>query len=175
MNRIATGALGPPAGPAPSLDDLLNADWFQYSLLNPDYVKVFGLATQHLMSPPEETNDLDSSANCAGNCVLSEKSESQKGRDKREEEKISELDKRSVQKPGDKPFNRDIPGTWDDANSDFDDFAPDSVEPMGSGGRFGTLSDGRRINVRPNSGEGVPTLEIQRPDGKRPIRKYRYQ
>jgi hypothetical protein len=53
------------------------------------------------------------------------------------------------------------PGDMDDANKDFDDKAPQDVRPMPDGGRMGVLPDGRRINVRPNSSDGRPTLEIQ--------------
>ena len=59
----------------------------------------------------------------------------------------------------------------DQANSDFDDIAdPDSVGAItdGNGGEGRRGSDnegsGRKINVRPSSSDGRPTVEIQ--DGK---------
>ena len=56
------------------------------------------------------------------------------------------------------------PGGMDAANGDFDGMKPLDVKPIGQGGRTGVLPDGRRVNVRPNSTDGRPTLEIQ--DGK---------
>lgn len=55
-------------------------------------------------------------------------------------------------------------GGMDQANSDFDAKGPANIAPLPDGGRRGTLPDGRQINVRPNSTDGRPTLEIQ--DGK---------
>jgi RHS repeat-associated protein len=52
-------------------------------------------------------------------------------------------------------------GGMDEANKDFDAKAPQGVTPLPDGGRRGTLSDGRQINVRPDSSDGRPTLEIQ--------------
>jgi RHS repeat-associated protein len=77
--------------------------------------------------------------------------------------------------PGEKTKGRtknfDKSGGIDQANSDFDDIVdPDSVEPITDGkggeGRKGTVNDGsgRKVNVRPNSSDGRPTVEIQ--DGK---------
>ena len=77
--------------------------------------------------------------------------------------------------PGEKTKGRtknfDKPGGIDEANSDFDDIVdPDSVESITDGkggeGRRGTVNDGsgRKVNVRPNSNDGRPTVEIQ--DGK---------
>jgi len=43
----------------------------------------------------------------------------------------------------------------------------------GNGIRAGTLSDGRKVTVRPHSKSNGPTLDIQTPGGA-PIRKYRY-
>jgi len=42
-------------------------------------------------------------------------------KEKKEKEKIGQMDADSTHKPGDKDFNRDRPGTVDDANKDFDD------------------------------------------------------
>jgi hypothetical protein len=56
------------------------------------------------------------------------------------------------------------PGGLDAANDDFDGMKPLDVKPIGQGGRTGVLPDGRKVNVRPNSTDGRPTLEIQ--DGK---------
>ena len=74
--------------------------------------------------------------------------------------------------------NFDKPGGMDQANNDFDDVVdPDSVETITDGkggeGRRGTVIDGsgRKVNVRPNSTDGRPTVEIQ--DGKNKI-KIRY-
>ncbi len=57
-------------------------------------------------------------------------------------------------------------GGIDEANNDFDRKGPRDVTPLpdSDGGRRGVLPDGRKINVRPDSGDGRPTLEIQ--DGK---------
>ncbi|WP_412486636.1 RHS repeat-associated core domain-containing protein [Shewanella chilikensis] len=67
--------------------------------------------------------------------------------------------------------NFDKPGGMDQANSDFDDAVdPNSVETItdskGGEGRSGTVNDGsgREINVRPNSTDGRPTVEVR--DGK---------
>ncbi|TQV76454.1 hypothetical protein FLL45_00365 [Aliikangiella marina] len=67
--------------------------------------------------------------------------------------------------------NYDKPGGIDQANEDFEEAVdPDSVAPITDGkggeGRRGLVNDGsgRKINVRPNSSDGRPTVEIQ--DGK---------
>ncbi|NMG68150.1 hypothetical protein GPA19_24785, partial [Azoarcus indigens] len=52
-------------------------------------------------------------------------------------------------------------GGMDEANRDFDAKGPADVVPLPDGGRRGTLPDGRQINVRPDSTDGRPTLEIQ--------------
>jgi hypothetical protein len=57
------------------------------------------------------------------------------------------------------------------ANEDFDNTNPTNVKDIPNGGRTGILPDGRKINVRPNSSDGRPTIEIQ--NGKRRI-KIRY-
>jgi hypothetical protein len=52
-------------------------------------------------------------------------------------------------------------GGMDEANNDFDQMNPSNVIQIPDGGRVGSLPDGRRIVVRPNSQDGRPTLEIQ--------------
>lgn len=66
------------------------------------------------------------------------------------------------------------PGTADDANRDFDNCSPTNVEDKGDGVRVGTMPNGDRIVVRPDSSSGQPTIEIQRPDGRRSRDKVRY-
>ncbi|WP_279578843.1 RHS repeat-associated core domain-containing protein, partial [Pseudomonas amygdali] len=51
-------------------------------------------------------------------------------------------------------------GDMDTANNDFDDMNPSDVKDIANG-RAGTLPDGRKIVVRPDSSDGRPTLEIQ--------------
>ena len=65
------------------------------------------------------------------------------------------------------------PGSFDDANNDFNDLGLTGVVDLGGGKRAGTLPDGRTVVVRPGSagkrdqetgktnGDGPPTLEIQ--------------
>jgi RHS repeat-associated protein len=62
-------------------------------------------------------------------------------------------------------------GGMSEADKDFDDKKPIDVIALPNGGRRGILPDGRQINVRPDSSDGRPTLEIQ--DGKNRI-KVRY-
>jgi uncharacterized protein RhaS with RHS repeats len=62
------------------------------------------------------------------------------------------------------------PGNMDDANKDFDKLKPQNVREFDKG-RVGELPDGRKVNVRDQSSDGRPTLEVQ--DGKNKI-KIRY-
>ena len=48
---------------------------------------------------------------------------------------------------------------------------PENVRELDDGSLIGTLPDGRKVNVRPRSSDGRPTLEIQ--DGKKRI-KFRF-
>jgi hypothetical protein len=66
------------------------------------------------------------------------------------------------------------PGTFDDANNDFDSSGATDVQDKGKGVRVGKLPNGDKIIVRPNSTDGEPTIEIQRPDGKKSKDKVRY-
>jgi RHS repeat-associated protein len=76
-----------------------------------------------------------------------------------------------------KTDNFDKPGGMDQANSDFDQAVdPDSVKTItdskGGEGRKGVVNDGsgRKINVRPNSSDGRPTVEVQNGKNKTKIR-----
>ncbi|MFZ1827467.1 MAG: hypothetical protein WAW42_01580 [Candidatus Competibacteraceae bacterium] len=66
------------------------------------------------------------------------------------------------------------PGDFGDANNDFDNLRPTGVQDKGEGVRVGKLPNGDRVIVRPTSSDGQPTIEIQRPDGKRSKHKTRY-
>ncbi len=82
--------------------------------------------------------------------------------------------------PGEKTKGRtknfDKPGGFDQANGDFDDLNPDNIRDIsdskGGRGRAGVLPDGRNINVRPNSSDGRPTIEIQSGKNKIKVRYY---
>lgn len=67
---------------------------------------------------------------------------------------------------------RNKPGDFDEANKDFDDLSLTGVKPLRNNpkGRVGTLPDGRKVVVRPNSDDGRPTIEIQ----SKPKIKIRY-
>ena len=87
--------------------------------------------------------------------------------------KISNLIKGS--KPGratrGKTRQFDRQGGMNQANKDFDSLNPSNVRNIQNGGRAGNLSDGSKVNVRPNSKDGRPTLEILK--GKNRI-KFRF-
>ena len=67
-------------------------------------------------------------------------------------------------------------GDFDDANNDFDNYpGVTGIEDKGDGIRVGTLPNGDRIIVRPkSSADNKPTIQIQRPDGRRSKHKIRY-
>ena len=67
------------------------------------------------------------------------------------------------------------PGNFNNAVDDFNSLNPSGVRPIRNGGMVGTLPDGRPINVRPTSDSKQPTIDIQRPDGKRSDDKIRYR
>jgi len=71
--------------------------------------------------------------------------------------------------------NWDSPGDIDTANDDFDSLVPDGdkeiTDSKGGKGRAGVDGRGRKINVRSNSTEGRPIVEVQ--DGKN-VDKFRY-
>lgn len=61
-------------------------------------------------------------------------------------------------------------GGFDQANKDYDSLNPNDskeIQTEYGKGRTGTLGDGSKVNVRPGSSYGEPTLEIQLPNGKR--------
>lgn len=63
-------------------------------------------------------------------------------------------------------------GGLDKANQDFDaEVDPNTIVDRGGGVRTGQTRDGRKINIRPKSSDGRPTVEIQ--DGKT-REKFRY-
>ncbi|HMM19100.1 MAG TPA: hemagglutinin repeat-containing protein [Selenomonadales bacterium] len=62
------------------------------------------------------------------------------------------------------------PGGYEKALEDFDSMNLNDVQPI-PGGKMGKLPDGRTVNVRNNSSDGRPTLEVY--DGKKSI-KVRY-
>jgi hypothetical protein len=62
------------------------------------------------------------------------------------------------------------PGGFDQAAADFDALGLENVQGLEGGGRMGTLPDGRRVIVRPNSSQGSPTLEIQAGKNKIKVR-----
>jgi hypothetical protein len=123
-----------------------------------------GYQLYNMMSESAETSDAKPE-DCTGDC--------QEKKKKREDDKIEEMDNDSTQKPGDKDFNKDRPGDVNDANKDFDDLVGKDYKDQGGGIRTGTLSDGRKVTVRPTSKSNGPTLDVQQPNG-RPFRKYRY-
>ncbi|MTD40389.1 hypothetical protein GIX45_17540 [Erwinia sp. CPCC 100877] len=74
-----------------------------------------------------------------------------------------------------KPKNFEKDGEYPDALNDFDSLGLDDVSDLSNGeGMKGTLSDGRKVIVRPTSKSGGATIEIQTPDGKAEI-KIRYK
>ena len=66
------------------------------------------------------------------------------------------------------------PGGFDAANNDYDQMGVENSQDKGNGIRTGNLPNGDRVIVRPDSRSGEPTIEIQRPDGKRSKDKIRY-
>ena len=59
---------------------------------------------------------------------------------------------------------------FDEANKDYDKLNPQNSKEIKTDygkGRTGTLADGSKVNVRPGSSYGEPTLEIQLPNGRR--------
>lgn len=127
----------------------------------------------HINSMEEAEEEAEETDEAEGTEAEDEACQGCKEKEEKEDKKKEDLDKRSTHDPKDKKFNRDLNGSMDDANKDFDEFEPDNVRNLPDGGRVGELSGGRTINVRPNSSSGRPTLEIQKPNG-RPERKYRY-
>jgi len=63
------------------------------------------------------------------------------------------------------------PGTYEDAIKDFESLGPISIKtlsyPDGKEIKIGVLPDGRAVNVRNQSDEGRPTLEVQGPGNNR--------
>lgn len=68
------------------------------------------------------------------------------------------------------PWEKD--GGQGQADRDFDGLGPKDVQPLPDGGRRGTLPDGRNVNVRPDSTDGRPTVEIQGPGKNRDKVRY---
>lgn len=67
-------------------------------------------------------------------------------------------------------------GSYDDAIQDFNDVGTVGIKNIvGKEGKVGTLPDGRSINVRLESSDRRPTLEIQPLGGKGSVIKIRYK
>lgn len=94
--------------------------------------------------------------------------------DKDKDKKIIPEDLIKESEPGEKTKGKtkqfEKPGNYEDALKDFDKLKPNNVKNIPSGKR-GTLPDGRPVNVRNNSSDQRPTLEIQ--DGDKRL-KFRY-
>lgn len=74
-----------------------------------------------------------------------------------------------------KPRNFEKEGDYPEALDDFNSLGLDDVSDLSNGeGMKGTLSDGRKVIIRPNSKSGGATIEIQTPDGKSEV-KIRYK
>lgn len=61
-------------------------------------------------------------------------------------------------------------GGFEQANKDYDKLNPNDSKEINTSygpGRTGTLDDGSKVNVRPGSSYGEPTLEIQLPNGRK--------
>jgi len=63
------------------------------------------------------------------------------------------------------------PGGMEQANKDFNRLGPKNIQEYPNGTRVGDLPGGGKVNVRPISSDGRPTLEIQK--GTKII-KFRY-
>lgn len=87
-------------------------------------------------------------------------------------QKIEDLKESST--PGDdtkgRTTNFDREGGMDEANKVFDDLNPTDVKDIPNG-RTGVLDNGNKINVRSNSSDKRPTVEIQ--NGKKKT-KFRF-
>jgi len=57
-------------------------------------------------------------------------------------------------------------GGMNQANTDFDSLRPSNVQTRPGGIRTGTLQDGSKVTVRPNSTDGRPTLEVRKSNGR---------
>jgi hypothetical protein len=67
-------------------------------------------------------------------------------------------------------------GGYEDAMEDFESLEPKDIKSMvGKEGKVGILPDGRKVNVRVESHDGRPTLEIQPVGGKGKVIKIRYE
>ncbi len=71
-----------------------------------------------------------------------------------------------------KTENWEKEGGMEQANEDFDSLGLTDVKPI-PGGRVGTLPNGGgKVNVRDRSSDGRPTIEVQRPNGRRTKIRY---
>jgi len=77
---------------------------------------------------------------------------------------------RSKNKRKDKTKQREKPGDFDKANDDFDNLKPQNVRPIPGEGRSGDLPNGDKVNVRPGSSDGRPTVETQSGKKKTKVR-----
>jgi hypothetical protein len=81
-----------------------------------------------------------------------------------------------IEKTGSGTKQSEIKGDFETAIDDFYSMNPTDVKKYANGTIVGKLPDGRTINVRPNStyDEGKPTIEISKPNSKKPDVKFRY-
>jgi hypothetical protein len=157
---------------------LCNPDYFVYFDAPKDIAVLIEKGTKKVIDVGYYSSDMGSlsDVNEKNDKKDEEKIKEQKDKQKSDEaiDKVLKETKKGEEKRHAKQFDK--VGGFDEASTDFENMGVSNVKDVSKGEKIikvGTLPDGRSVNVRNDSSDGRPTLEIYDPKTEKSI-KIRY-
>ena len=137
---------------------------------------------QHQLDSNSACNKLAVETQVEDGVVVDQEAEEEQSEDEEEDDVKSVEDILKDAKPGEKTKRKSTqfekPGSYEGALKDFEDLGLSNVRDIDKGKnkvKVGILSDGRKVNVRTDSSDERPTLEIQKPNGRNIKIRYGYK